>query len=306
MGVIVLYIIIPIIKGDKEEMKKKLVFFMAQHAHVDQNSQEVALEKKKNKCRLLYKLLICILAAIFLVSACVLSYIFYLYWAGQKGYNDLPQPTGTKLEDLTVNWDALRKINPDVVGWVIVPNTPINYPIVQTDNNNTYLRKSFGGEVGNLVTYGCVFLDYKNSPTFTDEMSTLYGHNMNNGSMFSYISELGDQEKFNSLAEYFVLTPAGNYRIKPFAFDHISGTEKIVITNFGTVENRVEYIQDKMNRSIVYVPSNLPDTLYMSHIFMFSTCDNYNTDNRFVLFLYVDESTIPGSVGVSQVLKSMK
>ncbi|MCF0232420.1 MAG: class B sortase [Enterococcus sp.] len=279
---------------------------MAQHAHVDPNSQEFAPEKKKKKRGVFYKILIGIFAAIFVVSAAILGYIFYLYWSGQKSYDDLPQPTGTKLEDLTVDWDALRKINPDVVGWVLVPNTPINYPIVQTDNNDTYLYKSFGGEVGNLVTYGSVFLDYKNSPNFTDEMNTLYGHNMNNGSMFSYISTLGDQEKFNALTEYFVLTPAGNYRIKPFAVDHISGTEKIVMTKFGTAENRVEYIQDKINRSIVQVPANLPDPLYMSHIFMLSTCDNYNTNNRFVLFGYVDESTIPGTVGTSQVLKSMQ
>ena len=68
------------------------------------------------------------------------------------------------MADLEVDWDALLAINPDTVGWVYVPGTNINYPIVHTDNDETYLTRDFNGEQSWGATYGCIFLSAANAP----------------------------------------------------------------------------------------------------------------------------------------------
>ena len=81
-----------------------------------------------------------------------------------------------------IDFDALRSLNPRVVGWLVVPGTSISYPIVQAADNERYLWHTFSGERNNS---GAIFLDYRNSPDFSDAHSIIYGHNMRDGSMFA-------------------------------------------------------------------------------------------------------------------------
>lgn len=59
---------------------------------------------------------------------------------------------------MTVNWDALREQNEDIVGWVYMPGTSIDYPIVQGENDEEYLQKDFTGSTSGLVHKGTIFL----------------------------------------------------------------------------------------------------------------------------------------------------
>ena len=81
-----------------------------------------------------------------------------------------------------INLEALRQVNPDVIGWVMIPDTKINYPILQGTDNDYYLGHTWQG-VKNSV--GSIFMEYRNTPDFTDYNTILYGHNMNDGSMFA-------------------------------------------------------------------------------------------------------------------------
>lgn len=91
--------------------------------------------------------IVLIVAAIVLaVSLGVLGVIGYGYWHGTKVYDDISATSGlakeeTALADMTVNWDALREQNEDIVGWVYMPGTSIDYPIVQGENDEEYLQK---------------------------------------------------------------------------------------------------------------------------------------------------------------------
>ena len=85
--------------------------------------------------------IVLIVAAIVLaISLGVLGVIGYGYWHGTKVYDDISATSGlakeeTALADMTVNWDALREQNDDIVGWVYMPGTSIDYPIVQGEND---------------------------------------------------------------------------------------------------------------------------------------------------------------------------
>lgn len=84
-------------------------------------------------------------------------------------------------EQLSIDFDALRAINPDIVGWIVVPGTEISYPIVQGRDNAHYLRHTFGGRQS---ASGAIFLDYRDAPDFRGR-ARIYGHNMRDGSMFA-------------------------------------------------------------------------------------------------------------------------
>lgn len=81
-----------------------------------------------------------------------------------------------------IDFNALAQTNPEVVGWIYAPGTNINYPVVQATDNSKYLNTLFDGTSN---ASGAIFLDYEdNAPGMVDQQTTIYGHHMNDGSMF--------------------------------------------------------------------------------------------------------------------------
>ena len=122
---------------------------------------------------------------------------------------DIPAETSTETEDENtvegINFDALYTINPNVVGWIFIPYTTIDYPVVQGADNERYLRYTFSGQRNSS---GAIFLDYRNNPDFSDPHTLVYGHNMQDGSMFSSLQDWnGDRfilHTPNGILEYIV------------------------------------------------------------------------------------------------------
>ena len=113
-----------------------------------------------------------------------------------------------------VDFAALQKRNPDTVGWIFCTGTAIDYPIVQGPDNEYYLARLF---TGTSNTAGSIFLDYRNSPDFTDRHSILYGHNMKNGSMFASLTSYRDPEYFREHPQFLLCTPEKTYSVKIFS-----------------------------------------------------------------------------------------
>ena len=72
-----------------------------------------------------------------------------------------------------VDFSVLREINPDIVAWIYIEGTKINYPIVQGGDNSYYLKHLFSGKWNGS---GCIFLDFRNDASFADRHSIIYGH----------------------------------------------------------------------------------------------------------------------------------
>lgn len=120
---------------------------------------------------------------------------------------------------------TLKSQYPNVVGYVSVPSVSIHYPVVQTSNNDYYLNHLITGEESSS---GSIFLDYRcDANPLTAKNSVLYGHNMNNGSMFHNIESLFEKDVYlNTTVEYiceegiFIYKPLSVYRADasyPFA-----------------------------------------------------------------------------------------
>lgn len=178
-----------------------------------------------------------------------------------------------------------------------IPGTKVNYPVVHTTDNEKYLHTNFRGYTS-YVSYGAIFMDCNNKHDLSDQNIVTYGHNMNDGSMYALFRQMKDSNVFNQNRNIYFLTPAGNYRLKTFALCHVNAEEKIIQTNFGTEANKVKYIMDKINRSIVEVDGQIPDPAAMTKIFTFSTCDNVDRNYRDMGFAYVAESTVDGVPGL--------
>lgn len=242
---------------------------------------------------------------VFVVSVVVLALalaalgaIGYQYWSQQRAYDDLGQYASVQeqenlaLSDLTVDWDSLRAINPDIVAWVFMPGTSINYPVVQGQDNEEYLHQAFDGSTGWLASAGTIFLDAGNSADLTDRNNALYGHHMNDGSMFAPIADLTDQAQFNAHRDVYVLTPAGNYRLKTFALVNTVGTDAIVQTAFATDADWRAYVQDKLDRSAASQAGDVLSADDIEQSFLLSTCEYSQNDGRAVLFAAVVETTV--------------
>jgi len=113
-----------------------------------------------------------------------------------------------------VNFAALYEINSDVVGWLILEGTPIHYPVVHGSDNVHYLHHLFDGRRSNV---GTLFVDTYNLPGFVDRNTIIYGHHMQDGSMFAALENYNSQAFFDANPWIFLLTPEGNYVIQLFA-----------------------------------------------------------------------------------------
>lgn len=92
-------------------------------------------------------------------------------------------------EQIQINFSELLKINEDVVGWIIIEGTSINYPIVKTNDNEYYLSHNI---LKNKSQNGWIFMDYRNNIDFFDKNTILFGHNIKSGIMFSDLKKIYD------------------------------------------------------------------------------------------------------------------
>ena len=104
-----------------------------------------------------------------------------------EGTDAPPRPSAELLENRRhIDWEALSTINKDVIGWIYVPNTPIDYPIVQAPVNDSekYLRTTFEGSVAYPNNQGTIYLDSDNADDgLSSSAPVIYGHYQLNGSM---------------------------------------------------------------------------------------------------------------------------
>ena len=169
-------------------------------------------------------------------------------------YNRYVRPNTTGLyEDaeppITVDWDELKAINRDIVGWICVDALPtINYPVCRGEDNEFYLHHTFRKE---YLFAGSIFMDSMNSGDFSDPNTVVYGHNMKNGSMFNTLKELNSQEKYDESPYFWILTPKGDYRYHIFSVTTAGTTSQAYLLYRFNGEELLGWARDMKNRSNV-------------------------------------------------------
>lgn len=147
-----------------------------------------------------------------------------LYTEAQKQYVSTIAPQSGEQKDetikpgnntgITIDFDALLATNPDVIGWIYCTDTPINYPVVQAEDNKAYLHTGLDGD---YLRSGMIFADYRNRSIGLDRQFILYGHSMKNKTMFGSLLEYKKQAYYDAHPVLYYLTPDKEYRIELFA-----------------------------------------------------------------------------------------
>ena len=157
----------------------------------------------------------------------------------------LEQTEPVEVEPITVDFTSLLEQNSDIVGWIYCPDTPINYPVVQAEDNDRYLRRDLNGK---YLVSGTVFVDYRNGEIGEDENYIVYGHNMKDGSMFSSLAKYKEQSHYDEHPVLYFLTPSGDYKIELYAGIVVKRDALIYVPNPDEAEF-AEFLRNAKERS---------------------------------------------------------
>lgn len=115
-------------------------------------------------------------------------------------------------EDVDNSFATLKTINPDIVAWLRLDETSIDYPVVWSDNddNTKYINRNFRGE---YATAGSIFVDYRNY-ALNDKYTVIYGHRMSGNRMFSDIAKYMDADFFNTHRTGILVTEKVTYNLE--------------------------------------------------------------------------------------------
>lgn len=160
--------------------------------------------------------------------------------------NPEAEPTQEELS-IRVDFQQLLAQYPNAVGWLYCEGTPINYPVMQSDDNDYYLRRLPDGTYN---TAGSLFADYRCGELGESNNYIIYGHNMKNGTMFSSLTKYKSQSYYDEHPVLYLYTPEGNYQIELIAGFVSKPTGKIYNTN-QTYEQILKYSSNSTFRSNV-------------------------------------------------------
>lgn len=241
-------------------------------------------KSKKKRWTRLALLIISISALIY--SAVSLLAIFNEYKKGEKEYESLQKYVNrdskiSEIEDkeiLSVDFESLKKLNEDIVGWISFKDTEVNYPIVKGADNSYYLNHTFNKTENDS---GSIFMDFENDSSFKDKNTILYGHNMKNGSMFSILNKYIDKDFYDSTPYFWVYTENEVYKCEIFsAYKTSAENSKSYIKKFSTEEEYGDFLKGLKSSSLydTGITVNKDDI-----VLTLSTCTNNDKDSRFIV-----------------------
>lgn len=186
-------------------------------------------------------------------------------------------------EDMTmlalrgINLEALRESNPDVVGWISIPQTQIHYPITQGQDNDYYLHHTWDLQ-SNIA--GSIFLETNSNPDLTDFNTIVYGHNMRNGSMFADLHLLADPDFVAEHPYVYIVTDTGIWRYEIFASYNAPVDSITYGLSFQQTKTREEFIAHAMELSQIQTGITPEVT---DRILTLSTCNGMGYSARRVV-----------------------
>ena len=194
-----------------------------------------------------------------------------------------PPKVGTAMERelrYSVDFDSLRALNEDVVGWIMQEGTEINFPVVQGEDNEYYLTHLYTGAVNRT---GAIFADAGNSPYFTDMCTYLYGHNRKNGSMFASLPNYLDHAYYEAHPTLTVMTPYEDYVAEIFACVRESAEQEQTwrIKQFSRRAEYDEFVQSILDRSRLDT-GIVPE--WGDQLLALCTCTNEVHEDRYIVF----------------------
>lgn len=191
-------------------------------------------------------------------------------------------------EKHTKSFEELQKINPDIIGWIRVNDTNINYPLLQAEDDDTYMNTDAEGKYS---LSGSIFLHCANKPDFSDFNNMIYGHHMEKHKMFGDVGMFTDKT-------YFEKHPYGNLFFD--GKDH--GVEFYALIQVDAYNERIFSIcPDDPKAKQAYLQEILDNALYKrnfeitqnDHLVLLITCTSELTNGRNILVGKLSDQIYP-------------
>lgn len=185
-------------------------------------------------------------------------------------------------ELLSVDFDTLQSVNPDIQAWLYMSGSSIHYPVLQAEDNSTYLYRLADGSSN---AHGSLFIDCRNAGDFSDWNTLIYGHNMKDGSMFGGLKKYRKQAYYDAHPEMTLFTPEKTYRLEIFA---------AVTTDVSAAVYRVPAAREERDELVQWAQRNSEIECDVSigtedRIVTLSTCTG-GDDDRFVVLAVLRET----------------
>lgn len=224
------------------------------------------------------------LIGIILVSGYKIGKTMWEYHVAKSAYTNISEKTAKvdpKQFTGVVDWKALKKVNPDVQGWLYQKGTVINYPVVQGTDNDTYLHTRFDKQWSGG---GTLFVDCRMEKNFKGFNSIMYGHHMKDGSMFrsirGYTKEDGYYDKHKTLE---LATPHGNYHLVVFSAFITKATDEDTYKMTYDEAEKQAYIDRAWERSELPITRDSVDVTKNDRLVTLSTCAYDYEEARYIV-----------------------
>ncbi len=257
------------------------------------NSKENSVEKKKSK---IWLVLLILFLLIFLFSAGVIVYKFL------PSKNNLPAKYENSSKNVSsiaskvlaknpIDFKSLKSDNCDVVAWIKVDGTVIDYPILMsgvTKEENFYNYHDINLKYKKA---GCIFIQKINSSDFSDFNTMVYGHNMLNGTMFGTLKKFRNKEFFNKNRNIYIYLPG-----KILQYDIVSAfvhDDRHILNsyNFYTDEGKNEFIE--LCKNPKFLVKNIKDSIDLDtndKLVTLSTCTSAEHERYLVVGKLIKET----------------
>ena len=249
------------------------------------------------------------LAALALLALLALGISFAVYLTGgREEIAEIPEETKAQTEEIRISqteeestkafaeteketeyvspidFQALWAVNPDVVGWITIPDTRIDYPILQGKDNDQYLHTDMEG---NETVAGEIFLDFEDEGDFSSLHNVIYGHHMKNGTMFKDVVYFKEQEFFDAHGQIVIYTPQREIHLEPLAALYTSPDGIRRKTYFRSEESFCGYVEAMTEGALAKKePRQKVERLYS-----FVTCSYEFSNARTILYAYEVDDT---------------
>lgn len=221
----------------------------------------------------------------FFCLVCILMIFGYGVYAIWDSYSIVSDNTAAAYEkykptedDGGLSFKELQKLNPDVIGWITIDDTPVDYPLVKGSDNSKYINTN---PEGKFALTGSIFMDYRNDASFKDFNTIIYGHNMVPNVMFGIIKEYYDKEFFLKHRKGNIFYDDENHELEIIMLINGEGYDyKLYSVCENDISARQEYL-DYLQTMVVFSegdPLTVDDT-----IVLLSTCSSDETNGRNIL-----------------------
>ncbi len=180
-------------------------------------------------------------------------------------------------KSINFNFKALLKLCEDGIGYIYQDDTVISYPILQAEDNDKYLRSLMNGEYN---VAGSLFVDYAFKEGLNGRYSIIYGHNMDDGSMFGTITQYKNEEYYKEHPEFqifvgdrgyvYYVYAAAQVPIDSFVFDYNDMTDEEFLDFMAQIKELTDYD--------IEIPVKITEH---SHVVLLSTCIEYPRDYNY-------------------------